>query len=130
VVFHIEEMHKPAGQKCEHLCAHGCSRYADRPATCRAYRCAWLDGYGEDDLRPDRSGIVYDLRDRHDGRGKYIMVMEARIGALQEEHVKRAIDELAASGVPVVLTKPSGAVEVLGKKGVLDRLRILSAGRM
>lgn len=128
VVFHIDELDKPAGKKCEHLCARGCSRYDDRPATCRAYRCAWLDGFGDDEMRPDRSGIVYDLRDRADGKGKYIFVMEAQPGGLVR--ARAAIDELAKGGTPVVTARPGGAVEVIGKRAVLDRLRILSHGRM
>lgn len=129
VVFDIDELGKRAGVKCEHLCSNGCSRYETRPVTCRAYRCAWLDGYGDDEMRPDRSGIVYDLRDRADQQGKYIFVMEAQPGGLAR--ARGAIDELAKSGVPVVTARAgAGAVEVIGKKAVLDRLRILSHGRM
>lgn len=37
-----------------------CTIYEDRPKCCAEYHCAWLDGYGEKDDRPDKSGVVID----------------------------------------------------------------------
>jgi hypothetical protein len=39
----------------------GCGVYATRPDECRGYHCAWRLGFGTDDDRPDRRGMVIDL---------------------------------------------------------------------
>lgn len=38
----------------------GCSVYTTKPDVCSGYRCAWLDGHGEEDDRPDKSGMLCD----------------------------------------------------------------------
>jgi len=37
-----------------------CAIYEDRPAGCKSYRCAWLDGKLNDDERPDMVGLIVD----------------------------------------------------------------------
>lgn len=37
-----------------------CMIYEGRPESCKSYRCAWLDGHGEKEDRPDKSGVVID----------------------------------------------------------------------
>lgn len=39
----------------------GCRIYGTRPNECRSYYCTWRLGFGEEDARPDRSGVVIDL---------------------------------------------------------------------
>lgn len=51
---------KAAGEPCPLLRANGrgCGKYGDRPEVCQLFRCTWLNGEGDDDERPDRSGIL------------------------------------------------------------------------
>lgn len=49
---------KPAGQKCEKLSMFGCGDYAERPPSCRNFRCMWLEGQFSDQDRPDHSGAI------------------------------------------------------------------------
>lgn len=59
---------KPGLTPCVHLAdpaddgytARGCGRQCDKPPVCIEYRCAWLDGHGEEEDRPDRSGMLID----------------------------------------------------------------------
>jgi hypothetical protein len=55
--------HKPGGQRCPHQRHTGCSIYAKRPFSCRAWSCRWL--IGDEDLgnmrRPDRCHYVVDI---------------------------------------------------------------------
>ena len=56
--------HKPAQQVCPDQSprgsAAGCTRYDTRPQPCRDYRCAWLEGLGDDSWRPDRINLIFD----------------------------------------------------------------------
>ncbi len=63
-VVGVEELHKPNWTRCAQQCETGCAIYPDRPRTCRGYSCLWAAGLleGEDERRPDRLGILLDLR--------------------------------------------------------------------
>ncbi len=54
----VDEINKPAFTACPSICATGCSRQTTKPASCTAYSCFWLMGYGADTDRPDRIGAV------------------------------------------------------------------------
>lgn len=58
----INELKKWTGQTCKHLDgrdpAKRCSIYDKRPSACSEYKCMWLQGYGPDELQPNRSGIL------------------------------------------------------------------------
>lgn len=55
----VPEILKPEMQACKNLASNGgCGIYGIHPWACRHFRCLWLEGFGEDDERPDKSGIV------------------------------------------------------------------------
>lgn len=54
----VAELGKAPGERCPKLGARGCSIYAERPAECREFNCAWLYGVGDFSDRPDKSGVV------------------------------------------------------------------------
>lgn len=63
----VEEMDKPAFQKCEFQKYHkGCTIYPDRPVGCASWSCGWLVNPADPNGpllsldRPDRSGYVID----------------------------------------------------------------------
>lgn len=44
-----------------HAAGPGCAIYERRPHSCRSWSCGWLENVDwEDDLRPDRCGVVLD----------------------------------------------------------------------
>lgn len=62
----IDALNKWPGISCTHLDgslgeATRCSIYKDRPHACSSYKCAWLGGIGDDDLRPDKSGLIMSI---------------------------------------------------------------------
>lgn len=66
-VVAVKEIGLPSFTRCPHLTTvldakgPGCGIYADRPYSCRSWRCMWLRSEPwPDDLRPDRCGIVVD----------------------------------------------------------------------
>jgi hypothetical protein len=77
---------KPAGERCEHLCAKGCSLWQQEamPKLCRTYFCEWrtIPWLGQQaDCRPDRLGVVFQ------DHGNLLAVFETRPGAAYGEKV-------------------------------------------
>jgi Fe-S-cluster containining protein len=62
-VIGVKELGKPYFARCYNVSASGCGIYADRPAACRKYRCAWHLGLLGDgaDRRPDRCGVLFQI---------------------------------------------------------------------
>lgn len=57
------EMKTRGGDYCDHCqIGQGCSIYEQRPVACQVYRCVWVCGKGEEGYRPDRLGVVVDLK--------------------------------------------------------------------
>jgi hypothetical protein len=66
----IPELDKPPSQRCEHqgegrthrsdvqTGLPGCTIYAARPASCRAFECSWRRGLGKPEHRPDLCGVL------------------------------------------------------------------------
>lgn len=61
-IMPVEEIAKPALQRCKHQKSHcGCAIYPRRPLSCRIWSCAWLTDAETVDLpRPDRAHYVVD----------------------------------------------------------------------
>ena len=77
VYLRIPELDKGGMERCRHLtvvvgtsyagpggCAIYDSKDPERPACCKEYRCAWLDGHGDEQDRPDRSLMLFDRTKR------------------------------------------------------------------
>lgn len=56
----VGALQKPMFTPCPNLCEQGCSIYAERPAECAAFRCAWHRGDAQlsDGDRPDQLGLM------------------------------------------------------------------------
>jgi hypothetical protein len=80
----IPDLGKPAGKRCEHLCANGCGIYADRPEVCRTWYCTWREDawFGaRAEYRPDRLGAMFS---HFEGA---MSVWEVKPGALNDRRV-------------------------------------------
>jgi len=60
----IPPLNKPAGKRCDYQRhGKGCTIYADRPDSCRAWPCRWLVDKSTAGLpRPDRAHYVIDIK--------------------------------------------------------------------
>lgn len=58
-VFGVEEINKPAWEKCTHLNDRGCSIYATRPGHCHGFYCMYQYGVGTVAERPDKLGVIF-----------------------------------------------------------------------
>jgi hypothetical protein len=58
-----EGFNKPEGEWCTHCeIGKGCGIYQARPTSCQVFKCAWLEGFGTDEHRPDLTQVVPDVR--------------------------------------------------------------------
>jgi hypothetical protein len=88
-VIAVPELSKPQGQWCSHcLIGKGCAIYPLRPQGCIDFRCLWLQGYGTDDMRPDKSKVV--MASTTDGKNLVLHVDPSR----PEAHRVPAFDAL------------------------------------
>jgi hypothetical protein len=107
----IEEIEKPAFAACAHdrsgSGGRGCGVYTDRPSACRNFRCLWLDGHlGERD-RPDRLGVIFTTT-YEPKVGTHPLLIEYRPGALQQDAVRNAIDDLTDKSPVLTITASGG----------------------
>lgn len=62
-VFRIDEIKKPKHVKCEHCSDKGCGIHLSKPKTCSEYECAYTRSNWNLKLRPDKCGVIIDLKD-------------------------------------------------------------------
>lgn len=61
-ILEIEALAKPAGILCHHSSGVACTIYPERPDACARWYCLWRRiGALPEELRPDRSGVVFAL---------------------------------------------------------------------
>lgn len=62
-LFGIKDYNSSPWEECPNQCDSGCSIYEDRPKECKKYLCHWVsvdnDPYFEEDMRPDKTGLVF-----------------------------------------------------------------------
>jgi len=108
-VLAVNAIGKPADTACPNEC-NGCAIYESRPAGCRSYRCAWLDGELSHDDRPDGLGLVADS-----GSSNVFGSMwgpRARVAReLWPGGGAAVVADMVSSGRPVMLRRHGGGVE-------------------
>lgn len=118
VVFEIEEptLRKPARERCAHLATSGCSTYATRPPTCRAFECLWLRGAGADGHRPDACGYVLHEMQPSDGDpfGAIVVATEVTPGALADGSPGYAVASEIGAQARVIVVRADGT-----RRGIL-----------
>lgn len=89
----ITALNKREGDPCPNLKPPvrgkpGCACYATRPDECRTWDCMWLQGIGEEDHRPDKSGFLLASGFLDAERTLYVVQLRAsRPGGLSDNHV-------------------------------------------
>ena len=83
------------GKKCDFLIKGLCSIYNDRPKMCRDYQCAWTQHLFDEDLRPDKCGLMISV-ENDENEQKFFRIMEIRPNVASEvyERVTKRILEL------------------------------------
>jgi len=92
--FAIDEIGKVDAGWCKHsIVRKGCSIYDARPHACRIFKCAWLAGIGDENLRPDRIGflILAGKLDVPEREIVHIHFYEVRAGALSTAYAQEFV---------------------------------------
>jgi Fe-S-cluster containining protein len=106
---------KPANQRCEHLTAHGCGIYQERPTMCREYECLWSLGVLEkDEERPDRIGLLLhrEVRVAHPMAAMAVDMPFVLAEASARSRADRAVERWAKAGLVVIRgTEDTGTIQ-------------------
>jgi hypothetical protein len=112
----VEPLGKACGTKCDLLTEAGCSIHAMREkepnySQCIAFKCMWLEGWSDEEDRPDKTGVVFVRKDDPNSPGRpLIHALEARIGAATAPRTKFLIRQVHAQGIMVVIQNSQFAV--------------------
>jgi hypothetical protein len=108
-VLGVAELDKPEGAWCQHCTkSAGCAIFgqAERPLPCRTWTCAWLDGAGTPDDRPDRSGWIVDEHQQtaDDGTTRIRIFVVRRVKPRRmPAYVLEVVASVLSSGLPVTM---------------------------
>ena len=109
----VTAIQKPGSEWCPHCeIGSGCRIYPERPEQCREFSCLWLQGWADDQDRPDRlkivlGGIAVNVAGR---RVRLVQIIETAMGAMDQEHVTQLIGMFKAKGFGICVARllPSG----------------------
>jgi hypothetical protein len=98
----VPELGKRQNMWCPH-CEIGkqCLSYEKRPPSCVDFNCLWLQGYGDEALRPDKSKVVIGATINGDGIVFY--VDPSRPQAWQQPTFKTMIEKLQSKKILVYI---------------------------
>lgn len=63
---------------CVFLVEKICSVYKDRPNTCKNYQCAWSQSLFDEDLRPDRCGVLISVENNLNTKKQFFKVVQIK----------------------------------------------------
>ena len=106
VVAAVPEIDKPPLEPCPLLrpSPDGCCSVvgeSGRPSICRSFRCAWLEGVGTDDDRPDRIGAMFSVNRTE--RGRIGLALESEPEAILNEARDMAVAFVRGHAMPLVV---------------------------
>lgn len=125
----MPDMGKPVGTPCQylkgrHACSAGsCSIYDQRPAECATYQCAWLEGFFPTGMRPDKSGLLFELGWIEWPRKLFLLEgYETRAGA-GELHLRRPESHLPPGCAGILIPHgKTGPFQVFGRDADVETL--------
>jgi hypothetical protein len=87
------------------MCPHdknGCTLYGqeDRPNICSKFQCLWLKGHGDEEDRPDKSGIMLSI---NDDSGIWAFIIEVEQDALITKGKNIVLDVIGHISVPGIV---------------------------
>lgn len=127
-VLGVRELEKKPWQNCQHICGNGCAIYAERPGSCKEFSCFWLSGdFGNEEMRPDKYGIIVDARGLREADLPYLAVREVEAGAFDRPKVKYWLNRLVTE-VTLFLIGYGGDVDnaqIVGPRHDMEKIRTL-----
>ncbi len=113
----VDAFNKPAGISCSHLLpvindCGACGIYEDRPSECRQYKCSWLEGRLPEELKPDKSGLLFETG-WIEWPKKLFMVMGFEHVAGAIDRFEKQLDAAAKNGTVIVVIPKDGSEGVM-----------------
>lgn len=95
---------KPSFTRCEYQCDAGCAIFdsPERPEICHRFQCMWLRGFGPDDARPDRSGLMVSINESSPGKAVGFAV-EVKPNAVQGGGREIAVEFARTFDLPLIV---------------------------
>jgi hypothetical protein len=120
----IPELQKPTNSPCQHLGGR-CTIYKQRPQRCRTYFCAWRNGIGEDEDRPDRGGLLLTAHESVAGFPPITFVVhEAWPNASRRPEATALLAQAGGMGIICIVNPETGlASRVIGPSDLLVAAR-------
>lgn len=91
------------GKPCKFLCDNGCSVHKVRPKTCERYFCAWAQELIDEDLRPDKSGILVSVENNENGQ--YLKIIEIKKNSINNSIIEYFENWSLKMNTPIVFVK-------------------------
>ena len=109
----VTAIQKSGSEWCPHCeIGAGCRVYSNRPEQCREFSCLWLQGWANEQDRPDRlkivlGGIAVNVAGR---RVRLVQFIETVMGAMDQERVTALIGSFRDEGFGICIARllPSG----------------------
>lgn len=76
------------GQQCKFLVSKRCSIYDTRPKFCFDYQCAYTQGLLDEDMRPDKCGLLATVKYDETTQKQYLHVTETKPDIPWETYMK------------------------------------------
>ena len=97
-----QNFYKPANTICPHM-KNGCAIYGseERPACCNSYQCCWLRGFGLEEDRPDKTGIIISIGSFNNGI--WIFARERIENAIYTTGKNILLDVASKINLPVII---------------------------
>ena len=98
------EFYKPAGILCQHASCKGCDIFdkPQPPKMCNTYQCSWLRGFGGNEDRPDKSGVMISVSAFNGGT--WIFVQETQQDAFKTTGKNMVVDIANKLNTPIIVS--------------------------
>lgn len=108
----IFELEKPMNTDCKYCAERSCAIYPSRPKSCQDFNCQWIEGWGENHDRPDRSGVVMDCFAKEGDFAPVVIFWEYRSGALSTPFVWESAACSLEADINVMFWHKSGTIDL------------------
>ncbi len=76
------------GKSCKFLCKSGCSVHKARPKVCESYFCAWSQELIDEEMRPDKCGVIVSVENGENGQYLKLILTKEEINTDILEYFK------------------------------------------
>ena len=113
----VPAIEKPQDKWCKHCTIGvGCAINGSeqRPEACGLFDCLWLQGYGSEDMKPDKSKVVMGMT--KDGKNVVLYVDKGRPTAWREKSFSEITKQIVEAGKRIFVVIGDRRIKLEGHK--------------